>query len=311
MAALNFTEIPPAQSGSDRDQFELFAGEFLTQEGFEVIEGPDRGPDLGRDLIVQEVRTGPGGDTVVRWLVSCKHKAHSGNSVRPGDEMSIRDRIEKHNCTGFIAFYSTVPTSSLAANLNSLRPKFGLIVYDPAHIERKLLDSPGFRTLAARYVPVSFNAWVQNSQYAMAEPGPDPQMARNKYFLRKPHQRLEQGLKEAKLRRLLAFVVIYDPKHPTHSQLDYALGYFMEYQTTKRLVDQHFVAIVGPSSDPQLSRLVPEDDPLELALWVVMDSDGQIIRRESVYANPDEGMRRVREVIAAILRGAQSGRDGK
>jgi hypothetical protein len=101
------------------------------------------------------------------------------------------------------------------------------------------------------------------------------------------------------VRRLLAFVVIYDPRHPTHSKLDYALGHFMEYQTTKRLVDQHFVAVVGPSSDPQLSAFVPEDEPLELALWVVLDSDGNIIRREGIYANSDEGMRRVRQVIAS------------
>jgi hypothetical protein len=106
-------------------------------------------------------------------------------------------------------------------------------------------------------------------------------------------------MEEAKVRNLMAFVVIYDPQHPTHSKLDFSLGYFMEYQTTKRLVDQYFVPVVGPSSDPQLSALVPESDPLENALWVVLASDGKIIRREGVYANPDEGMRRVRDVIAS------------
>jgi hypothetical protein len=105
-------------------------------------------------------------------------------------------------------------------------------------------------------------------------------------------------LAEAKARNLLAFIVIFDPAHPSRSKLDFALGYFMEYQTTKRLVDQHFVPIVGPSNDPQFFVLVPKDDPLELCLWVVLDPDGGIIRREGVYANPDEGMRRVREVIA-------------
>jgi hypothetical protein len=32
MGALDFTEIPPAQSGPHRDAFELFAGEFLTRD---------------------------------------------------------------------------------------------------------------------------------------------------------------------------------------------------------------------------------------------------------------------------------------
>ena len=71
----------------------------------------------------------------------------------------------------------------------------------------------------------------------------------------------------------------------------------MEYQTVKRLVDQHFVPIVGPSSDPLLAELVPEDDPLEKCLWVVLTSDGRIIRREGLYANPDVGLDRVRQVI--------------
>ena len=94
---------------------------------------------------------------------------------------------------------------------------------------------------------------------------------------------------EANARKLLAFVVIYDPAHPNHSRLDYALGYFMEYQITKRLVDQYFIPIIGPSSDPSFGALVPEDNPLESCLWVVLDQDGAIFRREDVYANPDEG----------------------
>jgi hypothetical protein len=96
----------------------------------------------------------------------------------------------------------------------------------------------------------------------------------------------------------MVFAVIYDPDHPTLSKLEFSLGHFMEYQTTKRLVDQHFVALVGPSDDPALGALVPEDDPLELCLWVVMTAEGAILRREGVYANPDEGMKRTRAAVA-------------
>lgn len=299
MAALNFKEISTAQAGRDRDQFELFAREFLLQEGFRIVAGPDRGADAGRDMIAEETRTGPGGDTTVRWLVSCKHKAHAGNSVTPADEANLRDRIETHGCTGFIAFYSTLPSSGLATNLRALQPKFGLLVYDAEHLERKLLDNPRGRTLAARFLPESFNAWVPQSQYAVAPPSADPQFIRNTFFLREPHSNLSDGLKEAAARRLLAFVVVFDPAHPQRSKLNFALGYFMEYQTTKRLVDEHFVPIVGPSSDPLLSALVPEDDPLESCLWVVLSPTGEVLHRERVYANPDEGMKRVRQVIKA------------
>lgn len=73
----------------------------------------------------------------------------------------------------------------------------------------------------------------------------------------------------------MVFAVVNDPEHPTRSKLDFSLGYFMEYQTTKRLADQHFVAVMGPSNDPAFGALVPEDDPLELCLWVVMTPGGR------------------------------------
>jgi len=63
MSVLDFTEIPEATFGATRDQFELFAREFLEFLGYKVISGPDRGADAGRDLLVQETRTGIGGET--------------------------------------------------------------------------------------------------------------------------------------------------------------------------------------------------------------------------------------------------------
>jgi hypothetical protein len=299
MAALDFAEIATPQSGPNRDQFELFAREFLVAEGFRIVEQPDRGPDGGRDMIVEEDRLGPGGANVVRWLVSCKHKAHSGASVTPADEQNVRDRLGTHSCNGFIAFYSTLPSSGLGQTLNALKPSFEYLQLDAEAIERKLLDSPRGRVLAARYTPRTFNRWIRASQAAaITTPLNDPQHSTNQFFLRPPHDSLESAKAEAAARGVLVFVVIYDPEHPTHSKLDFSLGYFLEYQTTKRLVDQHFVAIVGASEDPALRALVPEDDPLELCLWVVMTASGIILRREGVYANPEEGLRRVRAIVS-------------
>jgi Restriction endonuclease len=298
MAALNFAEIATAKSGPNRDQFELFAREFLVAEGFRVVEEPDRGADGGRDMIVEEDRLGPGGTNVVRWLVSCKHNAHSGASVSPADEQNIRDRLGTHRCNGFIAFYSTLPSSGLGQTLNALKPNFEYLQLDVEAIERKLLDSPRGRVLAARYTPRTFNRWIKASQAAaITTQMKDPQNNKNQFFLRPPHDSLETAMAEATERGVLVFVVIYDPEHPTNSKLEHSLGYFLEYQTTKRLVDQHFVAIVGASDEPALQALVPEDDPLECCLWVVMTASGAILKREGVYANPEEGLKRVRAVI--------------
>lgn len=158
MPVLDFKEIPTAARGALRDQFELFACEFLECLGFRTIVGPDRGPDAGRDLIVEEVRAGIAGETRVKWLVSCKHNAHTDASVTPEDEPDIHDRVATHNCKGFIGFYSTIPSSGLAAKLNAQNP-FEVQVYNSERIERELLKSSAGFELARRFFPKSFAAW--------------------------------------------------------------------------------------------------------------------------------------------------------
>ncbi|GEM72831.1 hypothetical protein SAQ01S_25970 [Sphingomonas aquatilis NBRC 16722] len=158
MAILDFKEIAPAHVGDDRDAFELFAREFFQAKGFDVVEHPDRGADNGRDLIVVESRRGAIGTSEVRWLVSCKHKVHSGKSVTSKEEWNISDRVSSNGCHGFMAFYSTLPSSGVTAIVDGLRD-VQYVQYDRERIERELLsDEPG-RAVALRFMPRSFAAW--------------------------------------------------------------------------------------------------------------------------------------------------------
>ena len=57
MPILDFSEIPEAHIGTGKqDTFELLAREFLEYIGFTTVQGPDRGADGGKDLIVRELR---------------------------------------------------------------------------------------------------------------------------------------------------------------------------------------------------------------------------------------------------------------
>lgn len=159
MPALDFTEIAPPTAGPGRDRFELFARDTLELLGFKVIEGPDRGADGGRDLILEERRTGVAGETSVRWLVSCKHKAHSGASVSPNDELDVNDRLNAHQCSGFLGFYSTVASGGLTGKLSGAAGKFEFQIFDPERIERTLLGSADGIQLAKRYFPASIAKW--------------------------------------------------------------------------------------------------------------------------------------------------------
>lgn len=131
------------------------------------------------------------------------------------------------------------------------------------------------------------------------------------FFLNPPINSLQVAMLKASERNVPAFVVIYDNEHPTRSKLNYSLGYFMEYQTTKRLVDEFFVSAVVPVSQADARRLIPEDDPLENCRLVIIRADGHILLSEGVYANPDEGLRRVRNVISQWkLNGGKSNKSG-
>jgi hypothetical protein len=158
MSALDFREIPQANiANGKQDEFELFARDFLENLGYKIISEPDRGQDGGKDILVQESRTGIGGETQVLWLVSCKHFAHSnsgkGKSVGVDDEINVVDRIASNKCNGFIGFYSTIASSGLTKKLQDLSRDNheAFKVFHRGKIEESLLKSPKGLQIARRY----------------------------------------------------------------------------------------------------------------------------------------------------------------
>lgn len=155
---LDFKEIPRANSATgEQDTFEMFARDFFEELGFKVIVGPDRGPDGGRDLIIEEERVGILGNDNVRWLVSCKHKAHSGKSVTDADDYNINDRMKSNKADGFIGFYSTLPSSGLQGLVRNgigEQVKF----FDREVIEKIIIEK-NMKFLMRRYFPNSLKKY--------------------------------------------------------------------------------------------------------------------------------------------------------
>lgn len=119
------------------------------------------------------------------------------------------------------------------------------------------------------------------------------------FFLGPVTDNLPEAREIAASMNLPIFMVIFDDNHPTKSKSIYSLGYFLEYNTTKRLVKEHFIQVLVSSYGLDVAQYVPVEDPLENCLLVVLAPDGTIMRREGVYANPDEGLKRTRKFIAA------------
>jgi hypothetical protein len=95
------------------------------------------------------------------------------------------------------------------------------------------------------------------------------------------------------------FLVIYDQDHPPNSKINHKLGYFTEYEITTRLINEHFIQAIVSSNDLDTQQYIAEYH-LENCLLVVLDSKGRVLRKEGVYGNPDEGLKRVREDIAKL-----------
>ncbi|WP_294329784.1 restriction endonuclease [uncultured Sphingomonas sp.] len=138
-------------AGMTWEEWEFFAADVLFSLGFEVLIGPARGSDGGRDMLV--ARNGR------TYLVSCKHKHAAGKAVGVSDEQSIGDRLRRHRAGGFIGFYSTVISTSLQDVLNSPATEgFEVKIFDKSAISDLLpqLDS----TILQKYgLPGSFSQW--------------------------------------------------------------------------------------------------------------------------------------------------------
>lgn len=96
----------------DPTQWEFFAEDVLWHIGYEIIQRPSEGNDQGKDLIVRK--------SGLSYLVSCKHYLKSGKPIGPDIEKNISDRVLRHNCDGFIAFYSTHATTNLESQFEQL-----------------------------------------------------------------------------------------------------------------------------------------------------------------------------------------------
>ena len=149
---IDYTEV------DDGERWEAFARDFLNELGFTVESPPDRGADQGKDLLVVEQLAGHLGSYFMRWLVSCKHFATSGGSVKESDESNILERMKAFDADGFLGFYSTLPSAGLNSRLAALRKQGSMRDYrlfDGKLIENYCLRI-GYSKLLLRYFPKSY-----------------------------------------------------------------------------------------------------------------------------------------------------------
>lgn len=63
----------------------------------------------------------------IKYLVSCKHNYNTRRNIGVRQESDIRNRVEQHDCKGFIAFYSVGVTSGLKKKLSAFQSNLNII----------------------------------------------------------------------------------------------------------------------------------------------------------------------------------------
>lgn len=145
---LDFKELP--KDGTD---LERLVREIFIREGYET-KWTGKGADGGRDLIVIEKLEGPLSEYERTWLVQCKHKAHSGESVGSAESNSIITDCRRIKATGYLLVCTTQPSSGLMQAYDELQSEMTIKYWDSVNLENILLKPCNF-PLIHTFFPVS------------------------------------------------------------------------------------------------------------------------------------------------------------
>lgn len=132
---LDFKELD-----KDGDDFELLIRELLYNKGLEVYWS-GKGPDGGKDLLCIERYQSCFKEFNRRWLVQCKHNAHSGKSVGVSELGGIENSCGLYNADGYLLVCSTFPSATVVKTLEGIEDnkKITTAFWDYRTLERQLL----------------------------------------------------------------------------------------------------------------------------------------------------------------------------
>lgn len=157
---LDFRELP-----EDGNDFELLVRELLYNRGLEVYWS-GKGVDGGKDLLCIETHDSNFKNTSQRWLVQCKHKAHSGHAVGKNDLDGIVDSCTEHDTTGYLLVCSTYPSSTVVKRMEEIQNTKGITTHfwDCRVLEKEILKPQNW-SIANMFFPMSMctSGWMVNS----------------------------------------------------------------------------------------------------------------------------------------------------
>lgn len=111
-----------------------------------------------------------------------------------------------------------------------------------------------------------------------------------------PGRDMDAALKRAEKEKKRVFLATYDPKEGGNFPgLD--IKYFTDLQETKKLLKDNFILVLLLKGHKDLAKFKPSGNT-EKAYYVLVSSSGQVIKSDKMAANPEEGLKIVKELVA-------------
>lgn len=113
--------MPIDFSSLSGEDFEFFCRDILESLRIEIVEGPSRGPDGKKDLIISySVKDEIGRKKNYTLLVQCKNKAISEKAVFESELGDIRSACKIHHTDGYFLITTTILSITVQNNLKAI-----------------------------------------------------------------------------------------------------------------------------------------------------------------------------------------------
>jgi hypothetical protein len=154
---IDFTELVSAVPGEGLEQLVRAIG----QKKNLSPAWAGRGADSGKDLFFTEALKGTLSQERVTWLVSCKDKSKSNDSVSERDlpTPGIKDKLAQHKANGFLLVTTTTASTAAKSLIDALDKRNGgdihTLVWDASDLTSILLE-PSNHDLIKQFFPKSY-----------------------------------------------------------------------------------------------------------------------------------------------------------
>lgn len=111
-----------------------------------------------------------------------------------------------------------------------------------------------------------------------------------------PGRDIDAALKRAQKENKRVLVAVYDSKDDYNNQ-GLQIKYFTDLAETKKLLKEHFIVVLLDRNHKDLAKYSGGIN-LERPHYILLSSTGSKLKDDTLCANPEDGLRRTKEIIA-------------